>query len=103
MVPMTVPDVFELRADPSRLAGAAAALHALAESLEATARAVHAGKAGLGTLLDDVDVPSMCDPGTLTFFPHDEADAAGIGAAVRAAVHLRHALARDLGCVCRSR
>jgi hypothetical protein len=103
MVPMTVPDVFELRADPSRLAGAAAALRTLADSLEASAGAVREGKAGLGMLLDRLDVPCVCDPGTLTFFPHDEADVAGIGAAVRAAVHIRQALARDLGCVCRAR
>jgi hypothetical protein len=100
MVPMTVPDVFELRADPARLAGAAAALRALAASLEAGAGALGHGRAGLDRLLDRVEVPSLYGAGTLTFFPHDEADFAGIDNALRAAVRLRHALARELGCTC---
>jgi hypothetical protein len=100
MVPMTVPDVFWLRADPSRLAGAAAALRSLAEDLDAAAGALRDGKAGLGSLLDGLDVPTVCGSGTLTFFPHDATDVAGIGAALRAAADMRHAVARDLGCTC---
>jgi hypothetical protein len=102
MVPMTVADVFHLRSDPFRLAGAAAALRSLAADLDATARALRDGNAGLGALLDDLDVPTLCGPGTLTFFPHDDTDLDGIHAALRAAGDLRQAVAEDLGCTCNS-
>jgi len=100
--PLTVDDVWTLRGDPARLDGAAAALRSLAAELDAAARMLRRGQAGLGQMLDRLDVPAVWQPGTVTFFPHDDADVAAIAAAVRAAETIRAAVEHDLKALRRS-
>jgi hypothetical protein len=100
--PVTVDDVWTLRGDPARLDDAAAALRSLAAEFDAAARLLRRGQAGLGQMLDRLDVPVMWRPGAVTFFPHDDADVAAIGAAMRAAEAIRAAVEHELRAPSRS-
>jgi hypothetical protein len=90
--PFTVTDLFDLPGDPARLTGAATALRSLAARMEDAAGLLQRGQAGLGQMLDRLDVPSMSGPGTLTFFPHDARDVVKVTAALRAAGQIRTAV-----------
>src|SRR4051794_36787958 len=69
--PFTVTDLFDLPGDPAQLTGAAVVLRALASRLDDAAGLLRRGQAGLGLVLDRLDVPSLSGPGTLTFYPYD--------------------------------
>ncbi len=94
--PFTVIDLFDLRCNPARLTGAAATLRALAARLDDAAGLLSRGQAGLGEMLDRLDVPSLSGPGTLTFYPHDAGDVARVLAALQAAAQIRAAVLAQL-------
>ncbi len=96
MEPFTVHDVWHLRGDPARLASAAEALRDLAEELDAAAGLLRRGQAGLGQVLERLDVPAVYERGRVTFFPHDEEDVAAVETAVRCACAIHAAVAREL-------
>lgn len=100
--PFTVTDLFDLRfgpgCDPAQLTEAATALRALAFRLDDAAGLLSRGQAGLGLVLDRLDVPSLSGPGTLTFYPYDAGDVTRVLAALDAATQIRAAvLARLAG------
>ena len=81
--PITVDDLFDLRPFAARLDDAAGLLRR--------------GQAGLGQILDRIDVPSLSGPGTLTFYPYNAGDVARVAAALAAAAHIRAAVLAGLG------
>jgi hypothetical protein len=103
--PFTVTDLFDLRscvragdppADPARLTATATALRALAARLDDVAGVLSRGQAGLGEMLERLDVPSLSGPGTLTFYPFDAADVAKVATALQAAAQIRAAVLAKL-------
>jgi hypothetical protein len=81
--PITVNDLFDLRPFAVRLDDALGLLRR--------------GQAGLGQILDRLDVPSVSGPGTLTFYPYNAGDVARVAAALEAAAHIRAAVVSCLG------
>jgi hypothetical protein len=80
--PITVNDLFDLRPFAARLDDAVGLLRR--------------GQAGLGQILDRLDVPSLSGPGTLTFYPYNAGDVARVAAALEAAAHIRAAVLAGL-------
>ena len=89
-------DVWRLRGDPTRLAGAAAALRDLAAEFDALAGALRRGQAGLGQVLERLEVPAVWERGRVTFFPHDQHDVAAVEAAMHCATAIHAAVADEL-------
>jgi hypothetical protein len=94
--PFTVTDLFDLPGDPAQLTGAAVVLRALASRLDDAAGLLRRGQAGLGLVLDRLDVPSLSGPGTLTFYPYDAGDVVRVQAALDAAAQIRAAVLAGL-------
>lgn len=101
MEPLTVRDVWQLCGDPARLASAAETLRGLAADLDAAAGLLRRGQAGLGQVLERLEVPAVYECGNVTFFPHDAGDVAAVESAIRCATAIHAAVARELSDISR--